>query len=86
MMNVLRENGLQFDPSSTLAEKSIMQMTAINSVLFAGSNLMEQGIDTIRELALEQVTAENMTEMLKKGFPTRCARSRASFALCKKRP
>jgi len=27
---------------------------------------MEQGIDTVRELALEQVTAENVTETLKK--------------------
>ncbi|MFN2172334.1 MAG: ABC1 kinase family protein [Candidatus Promineifilaceae bacterium] len=66
VMDVLRENGLQFDPSLTLAVKSIMQMEAISSVLFEGSNLMEQGIDTVRELALEQVTAENVTETLKK--------------------
>jgi ubiquinone biosynthesis protein len=66
VMDVLRENGLQFDPSLTLAVKSIMQMEAISSVLFEGTNLMEQGIDTVRELALEQVTAENVTETLKK--------------------
>lgn len=66
VMDVLRENGLQFDPSLTLAVKSIMQMEAISSVLFEGTNLMEQGIDTVRELALEQVTAENVAETLKK--------------------
>ena len=65
VMDVLRENGLQFDPSLTLAVKSIMQMEAISSVLFAGSNLMEQGIDTVRELALEEVTADNVTDALK---------------------
>ena len=66
VMDVLRENGLQFDSSLTLAVKSIMQMEAISSVLFVGSGLMEEGIETVRELVLEQITAENITETLKR--------------------
>jgi ubiquinone biosynthesis protein len=65
VMDVMRENGLQFDPSLTLAVKSIMQMQAIGDRLFAGGGIMEDGINTIRELALEQVTAENVNKVIK---------------------
>lgn len=66
VMDVMRENGLQFDPSLTLAVKSIMQMQAIGDRLFTGGGIMEDGIYTIRDLALEQVTAENVEKTLKK--------------------
>jgi ubiquinone biosynthesis protein len=65
LMDVMRQNGLQFDPSLTLAVKSIMQMQAIGDRLFAGGGIMEDGINIIQELALKELTAENITKTLK---------------------
>ena len=66
VMEVQRDNGLAFDPSLTLAIKSIMQMEAISTVLFPGSGLLDQGLATTLELVREQITAENITNVIKK--------------------
>ncbi len=66
VMAVQRDNGLAFDPSLTLAVKSIMQMEAISTVLFPGAGLLDQGLATTLELVQEQITAENITNVLKK--------------------
>lgn len=66
VIEVMRDNGLQFDPSLTLAVKSIMQMEAISSLLFDGSGLIEQGIHTVRQLLREQITVEKASETLKR--------------------
>jgi ubiquinone biosynthesis protein len=66
VMEVMRDNGLQFDPSLTLAVKSIMQMETISSLLFDGSGLIEQGIHTVRQLVREQITVEKASETLKR--------------------
>jgi ubiquinone biosynthesis protein len=65
VMSVQRDNGLAFDPSLTLAIKSIMQMEAISSVLFPGSGLLDQGLATTLELVREQITEENITKVIK---------------------
>ena len=44
----------------------VEQMQAIGDRLFIGGGIMEDGIYTIRDLALEQVTAENVNKTLKK--------------------
>ena len=65
-MDVQRDNGLAFDPSLTLAIKSIMQMEAISSVLFPGTGLLDMGLSTTLELVREQITPENVTNVVKK--------------------
>jgi hypothetical protein len=65
-MDVQRDNGLAFDPSLTLAIKSIMQMEAISTVLFPGSGLLDQGLATTLELVREEITPENVTTAIKK--------------------
>lgn len=66
VMDVQRDNGLAFDPSLTLAIKSIMQMEAISTILFPGTGLLDQGLATTLELVQEQITAENISNVLKK--------------------
>ena len=66
VVEVMRDNGLQFDPSLTLAVKSIMQMESISTLLFDGSGLIEQGIHTVRQLIREQFTVENASETVKR--------------------
>lgn len=66
VMDVQRDNGLAFDPSLTLAIKSIMQMEAISSVLFPGTGLLDQGLATTLELVREEITPENITNVIKK--------------------
>jgi ubiquinone biosynthesis protein len=66
VVEVMRDNGLQFDPSLTLAVKSIMQMESISTLLFDGSGLIEQGIHTVRQLVREQFTVENASETVKR--------------------
>ena len=66
VVEVMRDNGLQFDPSLTLAVKSIMQMESISTLLFDGGGLIEQGIHTVRQLIREQFTVENASETVKR--------------------
>jgi ubiquinone biosynthesis protein len=66
VIEVMRDNGLQFDPSLTLAVKSIMQMESISSLLFDGSGLIDQGIHTVRQLVREQITVERAGETVKR--------------------
>ena len=75
VMEVQRDNGLAFDPSLTLAIKSIMQMEAISTVLFPGAGLLDQGLATTLELVREQITAENINQCrLRKRSLTPCAK------------
>ena len=55
IMDGQRENGLTFNPSLTLAVKSIMQMETISSILFLGEGLLNQGLATTLELVCELV-------------------------------
>ena len=66
VMDVQRDNGLAFDPSLTLAIKSIMQMEAISTVLFPGTGLLDQGLATTLELVRKEITPENITNAIKK--------------------
>ncbi|MDX1417189.1 MAG: AarF/UbiB family protein, partial [Candidatus Promineifilaceae bacterium] len=66
VIEVMRDNGLQFDPSLTLAVKSIMQMETISSLLFEGGGLVEQGMCTVRQLVREQITVEKASQILKR--------------------
>ncbi|MCL4267850.1 MAG: AarF/ABC1/UbiB kinase family protein [Anaerolineae bacterium] len=65
VMSVLRENGLQLDPSLTLAIKSMMQMEAAGRRLFPTGGFVEVGIGITLELVRNEITAENITNVVK---------------------
>ncbi len=65
VMSVLRENGLQLDPSLTLAIKSMMQMEAAGRLLFPEGGFVEVGMGITLELVRNEITAENITNVVK---------------------
>jgi len=60
VMDVMRENGLQFNSDLTLAVKSIIQMEAIGQALFPETGLVKEGVQTTVDLILEQLTPEKV--------------------------
>jgi ubiquinone biosynthesis protein len=60
VMDVMRDNGLQFDSGLTLAVKSIIQMEAIGQALFPEAGLVQEGVQTTLDLILEQLTPEKV--------------------------
>lgn len=65
VMAVMRDNGLQLDPSLTLAVKSLMQMEAAAHVLFPGGGFVQLGMGMTLELVQKEITAENLTNIVK---------------------
>lgn len=65
VMSVLRENGLQLDPSLTLAIKSMMQMEVAGRLLFPQGGFVEVGMGITLELVRKEITAENITNVVK---------------------
>jgi len=63
---ILRDHGLQLDPELTLAIKALIQVDAITSILHPESGLVSMAETMVRELALEQVTSENISNLLTK--------------------
>jgi predicted unusual protein kinase regulating ubiquinone biosynthesis (AarF/ABC1/UbiB family) len=63
---VMRDNGLQFDPQLTLAVKSFMQMEAAGRALNPEGGFVELGMGMTLELVQEQITADNIANALKK--------------------
>jgi ubiquinone biosynthesis protein len=69
-MDVLRRNGLRLDRNLTLATKAMMQVMAISGLLFPEGHLLEESVKLIKELAMEQVTAENVQKVVEKTATT----------------
>jgi ubiquinone biosynthesis protein len=63
---ILRDNGFQLDTELTLAIKALIQVDAITSMLHPESGLVNMAETMVRELALEQVTSENISNLLTK--------------------
>jgi ubiquinone biosynthesis protein len=66
VMDVMRDNGLQLDPTLTLAIKSLMQMEAAGRLLFPGGGLVEVGIGITLDLVRQEITPERVTDVVKK--------------------
>jgi ubiquinone biosynthesis protein len=64
--DLLREHGLRLDPSLTLAVKALMQGEAITSVLHPGSGLTVEGVQMVKDLLVQSVTADKVVEVAKK--------------------
>jgi ubiquinone biosynthesis protein len=63
---ILRDHGLQLDTELTLAIKALLQVDAITSMLHPESGIINMAETMVRELALEQVTSENVSNLLTK--------------------
>jgi len=65
VFDLLASHGLRLDSDLTLAIKAMMQAEAIYTALYPeGGGLVEMGFDTVKELALQETTADNVKELL----------------------
>jgi ubiquinone biosynthesis protein len=64
-LDLLRAHGLRLDPNLTMAVKALMQAEAFATLLFPQGGLVQQGTEMVREMALEEVTADKITEVIK---------------------
>jgi ubiquinone biosynthesis protein len=63
---LLSEHGLRLNPNLTMAVKAMTQAEAITKLLYPEGGLMEEGVDMVKDLFLESVTAEKITEEARK--------------------
>jgi len=65
VFDLLSTHGLRLDSDLTLAIKAMMQAEAIYTALYPeGGGLVEMGFDTVKELALQETTADNVKGIL----------------------
>lgn len=65
-LNLLREHGLRLDPNLTMAVKALMQAEAISTLLYPQGGIAAEGVPMIQEMALQEVTAEKIVDVVKK--------------------
>jgi predicted unusual protein kinase regulating ubiquinone biosynthesis (AarF/ABC1/UbiB family) len=63
---LLSEHGLRLNPNLTMAVKAMTQAEAITKLLYPEGGLMEEGVDMVKDLFVESVTAEKITEEARK--------------------
>ena len=61
-MGLLREHGLRLDPQLTMAVKAMMQAEAVATLLYPEGGIMADGVDMVKEMAIEEVTADRIVE------------------------
>jgi ubiquinone biosynthesis protein len=66
MFELLRRHGLRLDPNLTLAIKALMQAEAVATLLFPEGGIMEVGVPMVRDLAIQEVTAERLLDLAMK--------------------
>ena len=71
--DLLREHGLRLDPSLTLAVKALMQGEAITAALHPGSGLTVEGVQIIKDMLVQSVTADKVVDVAEQ-LPWRLAR------------
>lgn len=65
VFDLLASHGLRLDSDLTLAIKAMMQAEAIYAALYPeGGGLVEMGFDTVKELALQETTADYVKHIL----------------------
>ncbi|MFO7661474.1 MAG: AarF/UbiB family protein [Chloroflexota bacterium] len=65
VFDLLASNGLRLNSDLTLAIKAMMQAEAIYTALYPeGGGLVEMGFDTVKELVLQETTADNVKDIL----------------------
>ncbi len=66
MFDLLRQHGLRLDPNLTLAIKALMQAEAVTTLLFPEGGIMDVGVPMVRDLAVQEVTADRLLELAMK--------------------
>lgn len=66
MFDLLRQHGLRLDPNLTLAIKALMQAEAVTTLLFPEGGIMEVGVPMVRDLAVQEVTADRLLDLAMK--------------------
>jgi ubiquinone biosynthesis protein len=61
-LGLLRDHGLRLDPELTMAVKAMMQAEAVTTALFPEGGIMADGVPMVKELAIEEVTADRVVE------------------------
>ncbi len=64
-LDLLRAHGLRLDPNLTMAVKALMQAEAFATLLYPEGGIVQEGADMVREMALEQITADKVVEVVK---------------------
>jgi ubiquinone biosynthesis protein len=64
-LDLLRAHGLRLDPNLTMAVKALMQAEAFATLLYPEGGIVQDGAEMVREMALQQITAEKMVEVVK---------------------
>ncbi len=64
MFSLLRDHGLRLDSDLTMAIKALTQVEAISTALFTGGGILEQSTIYIKQLAIEEVTPENVQKVV----------------------
>ena len=64
--NLLSEHGLRLKPNLTMAVKAMTQAEAITTLLYPEGGLVEEGVDMVKDLFVESVTAEKITDEARK--------------------
>ena len=63
---LLSEHGLRLNPNLTMAIKAMTQAEAITQLLYPEGGLVEEGVDMVKDLFVDTITAEKITEEARK--------------------
>ena len=64
-LDLLRAHGLRLDPNLTMAVKALLQAEAFVTLLYPQGGIVQDGAEMVREMALQQVTADKVVEVVK---------------------
>lgn len=65
-LDLLTEHGMRLDSELTLALKALIQLEAITRSLLPDASVVEMAERNVRELAIEEITPERVTDAIKK--------------------
>ena len=64
-LDLLRSHGLGLNPNLTMAVKALMQAEAFTSLLYPEGGIIQDSSEMIREMALDEITAEKVVDVVK---------------------
>lgn len=64
-LELLRSHGLRLNPNLTMAVKALMQAEAFTSLLYPEGGIVQDGTEMIREMVLQEITAEKIVDVAK---------------------
>jgi ubiquinone biosynthesis protein len=64
--SLLSEHGLRLNPNLTMAIKAMTQAEAITKLLYPEGGLIEEGVDMVKDLFVQSISAEKITEEAQK--------------------